>query len=38
LIFLGMPFFVEAVLPERVDVGVSLMIAFVIQTFKAVRT
>lgn len=29
--------FVEVVSPEKADVGVSLMIAFAIQTFKAVR-
>jgi len=29
--------FVEVVSPERADVGVSLMIVFTIQTFKAVR-
>jgi len=35
--FLEILFFVEAVSQESIDIGVSLMIVFAIQTFKAMR-
>ena len=37
LMFLEMSFFVEVVSSKSIGVGVSLIITFTIQTFKAVR-
>jgi len=38
LVFLGIPFSVETMFPERAEIGICLVIPFAVDVFESIRT